>query len=188
MSQVRTGALGRKIMQEEIKKKLQEKLGIKNPMALPKISKIVLNMGVKEALSDKKNLDIAITTLSLITGQKPKVTKAKKSIATFKLRAGDSIGVVVTLRGKKMDDFFRKLVAIILPRVRDFHGVSAKGFDRGGNYTLGFQEALVFPEIDPAKIERVMGLELTIVTSAKNEGQGRALLEELGMPFQKEVR
>lgn len=175
-------------MQEELKKKLQEISGIKNPMALPRISKIVLNMGVKEALVDKKNLDTALNILTEITGQKPRVAKAKKSIATFKLRAGDPIGVMVTLRGKKLWDFLNKLIGIVLPRVRDFHGVSLAGFDRQGNYTLGFQESVVFPEIDPAKIEKIMGLEVTIVTTAKNEEEGRMLLEVLGMPFKKEVR
>lgn len=142
-------------------------------------------MGLKEALNDKKVLEQANSLLSHISGQKPKVTKAKKSIASFKLRAGDPIGLMVTLRGKRMHDFFKKLVSIVLPRVRDFHGISEEGFDGRGNYTIGFQEALVFPEIDPAKIERVLGLEVTIVTTAKNDEEGKRLFEEHGMPFKK---
>lgn len=156
-----------------------------NKMAMPKISKIVLNMGVKEALSDKKNLDNAAAILLQISGQKPKITHAKKAIATFKLRIGDPIGVVATLRGKRMNDFFKKLVSIVLPRVRDFHGVAPKGFDGHGNYTIGFKETIVFPEIDPAKLEKIMGVEVTIVTTARDDETGKKLLESLGMPFEK---
>ena len=170
---------------KEIKAKLRDELGIKNPMATPKLLKIVLNMGVKDALSDKKNIDRGSEVLALISGQKPKVTKAKKSISTFKLREGDPIGLTVTLRGDRMYGFFEKLVGIVLPRIRDFHGVSADSLDKSGNYTLGFSEDTVFPEIDPGKIDKIQGLEITIVTSAKNKDEGLALLRALGMPFRK---
>lgn len=170
----------------EIVKDLQKKLGIANPMATPKLVKISVNIGMKEALQDKKNIERGLATLTQITGQKPQVAKAKKSIATFKLRQGDPIGVAVTLRGRRMYDFFERLVAIVLPRLRDFHGIKRTSFDAHGNYTIGFNEATVFPEIDPGKIERVQGLEITIVTSAKNKEEGFALLEALGMPFEKE--
>lgn len=165
--------------------KLKEKLGMKNDFAVPRLSKIVVNMGVKDALSDKKNLEKGAVILSRITGQKPKVMKAKKAISTFKLRQGDEIALVVTLRGGKMYDFFEKLTKIVLPRLRDFRGVSKKSFDGKGNYTLGFSESLVFPEIDPASIDRIQGLEITIVTTAKSNEEGFALLDILGMPFQK---
>ncbi|MEK9178380.1 MAG: 50S ribosomal protein L5 [Patescibacteria group bacterium] len=170
---------------KEIKQKLKDELSIKNPMATPKLLKIVLNMGVKDALADKKNLDAGAEVLSQISGQKPKVTKAKKSIATFKLREGDPIGVTVTLRGDRMYSFFEKLVGIVLPRIRDFHGVSPDSFDKGGNYTLGFSENTVFPEIDPGKVDKIQGLEITIVTSAQDKDAGYALLKFLGMPFKK---
>jgi len=173
---------------EEISKKLQESLGIKNPMALPKLSKIVLNIGVKDAVADKKNLEKMVTALAQITGQKPKITKAKKAIATFKLREGDAIGVVVTLRGKRMYSFFDKLVRIVLPRIKDFRGVRRTSFDGRGNYTLGFYEYSVFPEIDPASVERLQGMEVVIVTTAKDDKDGLALLEALGMPFTKEQK
>ncbi len=170
---------------EEKQKQLKEKLGLKNVHAVPRLSKIVLNMGVRDVLSDKKNLEKAGSMLSKISGQKPKVTKAKKAISTFKLREGDEIGLVVTLRGKRMYDFFEKLVNIVLPRIRDFHGVSRKSFDGRGNYTLGFEESAVFPEIDPATIDKAQGLEIAIVTTAKDNNEGTALLEVLGMPFVK---
>jgi len=133
---------------------LKDELQVKNFLAVPKLSKIVVNIGIKDALADKKNVDNALIILSQITGQKPKITKAKKSIATFKLREGDKIGAMVTLRGKRMYDFYEKLVGIVLPRLRDFRGVSIKSFDGRGNYSLGFSEAIVFPEIDPSKIEK----------------------------------
>lgn len=171
--------------QSDIQKPLQEKLAMTNAMAVPKLAKIVVNIGVKDAISDKKNMERAIITLTQITGQKPKVAKAKKSIATFKLREGDAIGAVVTLRGKRMYDFLEKLISIVLPRVRDFHGVSKKQFDGLGNYTLGFSEHTVFPEIDIGKVDKIIGLEATIVTTAKNNEEGIALLEALGMPFKK---
>lgn len=170
---------------EEKQKQLKEKLGIKNMHAVPRISKIVINMGVKDALSDKKNIEKAQAVLSRISGQKPKVTKAKKAISTFKLRQGDEIGLVVTLRRKRMYDFYEKLANIVLPRLRDFHGVPTTSFDGRGNYTLGFTESTVFPEIDPATIDRAQGLEIVIVTTAKDNKEGFALLENLGMPFVK---
>lgn len=170
---------------EEIKKKLQQDLGIKNDMAIPRLSKIVLNMGVKDVLTDKKNLEKAAAALTQITGQKPGVTKARKSISSFKLRKGEKIGLRVTLRGKRMYDFFEKLANIVLPRLRDFHGVRRESFDGSGNYTLGFNEQTVFPEIDPAKIDKIQGLEITIVTTAKDNKEGFTLLQALGMPFQK---
>ncbi|MEK7534214.1 MAG: 50S ribosomal protein L5 [Patescibacteria group bacterium] len=162
---------------------LQKTLGLKNPMAVPVISKIVVNMGVKDALNDKKNIEKANAILTLITGQRPKVTIAKKAISGFKLRQGDQIGLMVTLRGKKMYDFFTKLVAIILPRFRDFHGVKKESFDGHGNYTLGLLESTVFPEIDPGKVDRIQGLEISIVTTARSNKEGYALLKALGMPF-----
>ncbi len=170
----------------KIRKELQEKLKIKNPMATPKLVKIVVNMGVKDAAIDKKNIDRASAALAKITGQKPKIARARKSIASFKIRQGDPIGVMVTLRGKRMYDFFEKLTSIVLPRLKDFHGVSRKSFDGKGNYTLGLSEYTVFPEIDPATVERVQGLEIVFVTTARNDEEGLALLEALGMPFAKE--
>lgn len=170
---------------KEIAKKLQEELGIKNSNALPMLSKIVINMGVKDALSDKKNIEKESEVLAQIAGQKPKVMKAKKSIAAFKLREGDQIALMVTLRGKRMYDFYQKLTTIVFPRFRDFHGVKKESFDGHGNYTLGFSESAVFPEIDPSKIDRIQGLEISIVTTAKNDEHGYALLKALGMPFVK---
>jgi large subunit ribosomal protein L5 len=164
---------------------LQKDLGIKNKNAVPRLKKIVVNMGVKDALADKNNIEIASGILSQVTGQKPKITKAKTSISTFKLRQGDKIGVVATLRGKRMYDFYAKLVGIVLPRLRDFRGVSLKSFDGRGNYSLGFSESIVFPEIDQAKFEKVQGIEITIVTSANNDKEAESLLRTLGMPFSK---
>jgi large subunit ribosomal protein L5 len=169
----------------EIAKKLEAELGIKNVHAVPMLSKIVVNMGVKDAVLDKKNMEKAAEILSLITGQKPKVTKAKKSISAFKLREGEEIGLVVTLRGKRMYDFYQKLVTIVFPRLRDFHGVKTDSFDGHGNYTFGFAENTVFPEIDPSKQDKAQGLAISITTTAKNDEQGLALLKALGMPFQK---
>lgn len=172
----------------DIAKKLQTQLGKKNPIAVPALSKIVVNMGVKNAVADKKNMQNAVSILTQITGQKPKVTKAKKAIASFKLRQGDEIGAVVTLRGKRMYDFFEKLVAIVFPRIRDFRGISRTAFDGRGNYTLGFSEHIVFPEIDPGKVEKVIGLEVVIVTTAKTNEDAMALFEALGFPFVKESK
>jgi len=169
----------------DLKKKVQEKLQIKHSYSVPQIKKIVVNMGVKDALSDKKNIELAKTALIQITGQKPKVTKAKKSIASFKLREGDVVGLMVTLRGKRMYDFYEKIVAIVLPRIRDFRGVSRSSFDKRGNYSLGFSEHTVFPEIDSGKVEKLQGLEITFVTSAKNDEEALLMLEAMNMPFQK---
>jgi large subunit ribosomal protein L5 len=169
-----------------IKTELQQKLGVKNPMATPKLTKIVVNMGVRDAVADKKNIERAGKAMEQITGQKAKVAKAKKSIASFKLRQGEPIGVVVTLRGKRMYDFYEKLISIVFPRLKDFHGISRTSFDGRGNYAIGFTEYAVFPEIDPATVERVQGLEVNVVTSATNNNDALALLEALGTPFQKE--
>jgi large subunit ribosomal protein L5 len=170
----------------EIQGNLQKKLGKQNVHAIPALSKIVVNMGVKGALADKKNMQNALSILTQITGQKPRVAKAKKAIASFKLRQGDEIGAVVTLRGKRMYDFFEKLVSIVFPRIRDFRGVSQKSFDGRGNYSLGFNEHIVFPEIDPGKVDKIYGLEVVLVTTAKTNEDAKALFEALGMPFTKE--
>jgi large subunit ribosomal protein L5 len=169
----------------EVRKKLQNEFQIKNPMAVPKIEKVVLNMGMGEAIQNAKLLDTAVEELSTITGQKPVVTKAKKSIASFKLREGQSIGTMVTLRGDKMYEFLDRLINIALPRVRDFRGVPTKSFDGRGNYTLGIRDHVIFPEIDAGKVDKSKGMNITIVTSAKNDEQARFLLRELGMPFGK---
>lgn len=170
---------------KDIVKKLQEELKLKNPMAIPSLKKIVVNIGVRNAVADKKNIEVAGTVMTQITGQKPKITTAKKSIASFKLREGDKIGLMVTMRGGRMYDFFAKLVDVVLPRIKDFHGVKKNSFDTRGNYTLGLYEYTVFPEIDPGRVDRVQGLEICIITSAKNNEEGVALLKALGMPFQK---
>ncbi len=169
----------------EIVPKLQKELNIKNRFAVPKLVKIGVNMGVKDAVADKKNIERMTEVMVQITGQQPKVARAKKSIAGFKLREGDAIGLVVTLRGKRMNDFYQKLVNVVLPRLRDFHGVKTTSFDGKGNYTLGLTEYSVFPEIDPGKADRVQGMEINIVTSAHTNTEGAQLLKALGMPFQK---
>ena len=174
--------------QTKLAKDLQEKLSLKNPMAVPRLTKIVVNMGVKDAVADRKRIDQTREVLVKITGQKPKTTKAKKSIASFKLREGEEIGLVVTLRGKRMYEFFDKLVKIVLPRLRDFHGLKRTSFDGRGNYALGFTEYSVFPEIDMGQVERVQGMEMIFVTSAPTDEQGLALLEALGIPFTKEAK
>jgi len=170
---------------ETISKNLKESLGLDNSFAVPRLTKIIVNMGVRDALSDKKSIENAKVVMGQITGQKPKVTKAKKSISNFKLREGDEVGLVVTMRGKRMYNFFDKLVSIVIPRFRDFHGLKRTSFDGHGNYTMGFVEFTVFPEIDQGKTERVQGLEIVVVTTAKNDTEGMALLEALGIPFQK---
>lgn len=170
---------------KEVAKKLQEELGIANVMAVPRLLKIVVNMGVKNAVADKKNMEVATQVMELITGQKPKVTTAKKSISSFKLRENDKIGLVVTIRGSRMYDFYGKLVDVVLPRLKDFRGVKKTGFDGRGSYSLGVAEYSVFPEIDPGKIDRIQGLQITIVTSGKGTEQTRHLLKALGMPFVK---
>ncbi|HET7434989.1 MAG TPA: 50S ribosomal protein L5 [Thermoanaerobaculia bacterium] len=169
----------------EVRKKLQSEFQIKSVMAVPKIEKVVLNMGMGEAISNQKILDAAVEELATITGQKPVVTRAKKSIAAFKLREGVPIGTMVTLRGDKMYEFLDRLINIALPRVRDFRGVAAKSFDGRGNYTLGIRDHLIFPEIDPVKVDKSKGMNITIVTTASNDEQARFLLRELGMPFNK---
>jgi large subunit ribosomal protein L5 len=167
----------------EVRKKLKDEFKIENPMALPKIEKVVINMGVGEAIQNAKLLDTAAEELATITGQKPVITRAKKSIASFKLREGQAIGTMVTLRGEKMYEFLDRLISIALPRVRDFRGVPTKSFDGRGNYTLGVRDHLIFPEIDPVKVDKSKGMNITIVTTANNDEQARFLLRELGMPF-----
>lgn len=169
----------------QLKAALQQKLGIKNVMEIPKIEKIVLNMGLGEAVQNPKVVDQASEELTRIAGQKAVVTRAKKSIATFKLRQGMPIGVCVTLRHERMYDFLSKLINIALPRVRDFRGISAKGFDGRGNFSMGITEHIIFPEIDYDTIEKIRGLNITIVTSAKNDEYARALLDAFGIPFRK---
>ena len=169
--------------EKEVAPALMKELDLKNPMAVPRLHKIVVNMGVGEATQNAKILDPAVNELSQITGQKPVVTRAKKSIAAFKVREGMPIGVMVTLRGDRMYEFFDRLVNVALPRVRDFRGVPTKSFDGRGNYTLGVRDQLIFPEIDYSKVEKMKGMNITIVTSAANDEQGRALLKHLGMPF-----
>ncbi|HWS70875.1 MAG TPA: 50S ribosomal protein L5 [Thermoanaerobaculia bacterium] len=167
----------------QVRKKLQDEFQIENPMAVPKIEKIVINMGMGEAISNAKLLDAAVDELTTIAGQKPIITKAKKSIASFKLREGQAIGTMVTLRGEKMYDFLDRLIGLALPRVRDFRGVPSKSFDGRGNYTLGIRDHLIFPEIDITKVDKSKGMNITIVTNAKTDEQARTLLRELGMPF-----
>jgi len=160
-----------------------KRFSYKNVMQAPQLSKIVLNMGLGEAIQNIKILDSAVDELALIAGQRPVVTRARKSIASFKLRAGVSIGCRVTLRGERMYDFFTKLVNIALPRVRDFRGVSAKAFDGRGNYSLGIKEHIIFPEIDYDKIDKIKGLNVTVVTTAQTDEEGKELLKLMGMPF-----
>ncbi|UQS86359.1 50S ribosomal protein L5 [Nicoliella spurrieriana] len=169
----------------EISKSLVEKFKYSSIMQAPKLDKIVLNMGVGDAVTNAKNLDEAVSELALISGQKPLVTKAKKSIAGFRLREGMSIGAKVTLRGQRMYEFLDKLINVSLPRVRDFHGVSKKSFDGRGNYTLGVREQLIFPEINYDNVNRVRGLDVVIVTTANSDEESRELLAQFGMPFTK---
>lgn len=171
--------------ENELKEALQKQLGIPNVMDIPRIEKIVLNMGLGDAVQNPKIVEKAAQELTLISGQKAVVTKAKKSIATFKLRAGMPIGARVTLRKDKMYDFLSKLINIALPRVRDFRGVSAKGFDGRGNFSMGITEHIIFPEIDYDRIDQMRGLNVTIVTTAKTDESARALLDAIGMPFRK---
>lgn len=169
----------------EVAPELMEELALENVMEVPKIRKIVVNIGVGDALDNPKALDEAVRDLKTITGQQPVVTKAKKSIANFKLREGRAIGAKVTLRGDQMWSFFDRLVNVALPRVRDFRGISPDAFDGRGNYTLGLQEQLIFPEINYDDVETIRGMEISIVTSADNDDQARALLTKFGMPFRK---
>ena len=171
---------------EEIAPKLMELHGYKNVMKVPRLDKVVVSIGVGEAIQNAKALEGAETDLPAITGQRPVVTRAKKSIAAFRLRTGMAIGLKVTLRRKRMYDFVERLVNVVLPRIREFRGVSRDSFDGRGNYTLGFREQTVFPEIDYDKIDKVRGLEVTIVTTAKTDEEGRHLLELLGVPFSRD--
>ncbi|MHC5269235.1 50S ribosomal protein L5 [Enterococcus sp. LJL98] len=170
---------------KEVVPTLVEKFEYKSVMQAPKVEKIVVNMGVGEAVSNAKALDKAVEELQIITGQKPLITKAKKSIAGFRLRDGMPIGAKVTLRGERMYEFLDKLVTVALPRVRDFHGVSKKAFDGRGNYTLGVKEQLIFPEVDYDLVDKVRGMDIVIVTTANTDEESRELLTQLGMPFQK---
>jgi len=167
----------------EVRPALMKEFNLENPMAAPKLDKIVVNMGVGEATQNAKVIDPAVAEVSQITGQKPVVTKARKSIAAFKVREGMPIGVMVTLRGDRMYEFFDRLVNVALPRVRDFRGVPTKSFDGRGNFTLGVRDQLIFPEIDYAKVEKLKGMNITIVTTAGSDDQARALLKHMGMPF-----
>src|SRR5438874_2295943 len=168
---------------KEVAPALLKELELKNVMAVPRLHKIVVNMGVGEATQNAKVLDPAVNELGQITGQKPVVTRAKKSIAAFKVRQGQSIGAMVTLRGDRMYEFFDRLVNIVLPRVRDFRGVSSKSFDGRGNYTIGLHDQLIFPEISYEKVDKLKGMNVTIVTTAANDNQARSLLKHMGMPF-----
>jgi large subunit ribosomal protein L5 len=165
---------------------LRKRLGVENPMRIPKLEKIVVNMGVGEAVANPKAIDGAVADLTAITGQKPLVTRATKSIAVYKLREGMQIGAKVTLRGERMYAFFDKLVNIVLPRIRDFRGMSRTSLDGRGNYALGLKEQLVFPEINYDKVDAVRGMDIVIVTSARNDEEALAFLEEMGMPLRKE--
>jgi len=169
--------------QQELVPALAKDLGFKNRMQVPKLHKIVLNMGLGEAISNNKLMETAVVQLAQISGQRPVITRARKSIANFKLREGQAIGLMVTMRGQRMYEFFDRLVSIALPRVRDFKGVSAKAFDGKGNYTLGIREQIIFPEINYDEIEKIKGLNVTIVTTARNDDESRALLRALGLPF-----
>lgn len=171
--------------QNSIKKELANKFAYKSSMQIPKVEKIIINMGVGDAVANSKVLDDAVEELTQIAGQKPVVTKAKKSIANFKLREGMPIGCKVTLRGERMYQFLDKLVSVALPRVRDFRGISGNSFDGRGNYTLGVKEQLIFPEINFDKVKKVRGMDIVIVTTAKTDEEGRTLLQLMGMPFRK---
>ncbi|MGI6741126.1 MAG: 50S ribosomal protein L5 [Brevefilum sp.] len=175
----------KELYKEEIAPALVKELSLDNKMQAPKIEKVVINIGVGDALDNPKALDEAVRDLTTITGQRPVVTKAKKSIANFKLREGRAIGTKVTLRGERMWAFLDRLINVALPRVRDFRGISADAFDGRGNYTLGLHEQLIFPEINYDDVDIVRGMEITIVTTAENDDQARALLSKLGMPFRK---
>ncbi|SUP44561.1 MULTISPECIES: 50S ribosomal protein L5 [Veillonella] len=169
----------------EIRQALQEKFQYKNVMEIPKLEKVVINIGVGDAVGNAKALEAAVNDLTIIAGQKPVITKAKKSIANFKVREGMSLGTKVTLRGERMYEFLDKLINVALPRVRDFRGVSAKAFDGRGNYALGLKEQLIFPEIEYDQVERVTGMDIIVVTSAKTDEEARELLALCGMPFEK---
>jgi large subunit ribosomal protein L5 len=169
--------------QQEIRPALQKELGLSNLMAVPRLEKIVLNMGLGEATQNVKIMDPLVADLASVAGQKPVTTKAKKSIAAFKVREGMPIGAMVTLRGDIMYEFLDRLISVALPRVRDFRGVSTKSFDGRGNYTLGMRDQLIFPEVDYARVDKLKGMNVTIVTTAKDDNQARALLRQFGIPF-----
>ena len=171
------------LYKNEVVAKLQEEFGYKNIMEVPKVTKITLNMGVGEALGDKKLLDNAVAEMEAISGQKVVVTKARKSVAAFKLREGWPIGCKVTLRGEQMYEFLDRLISIAIPRIRDFRGFSSKSFDGRGNYSLGLKEQIVFPEIEFDKIDRIRGMDITVTTTARTDDEGRALLRAFGFPF-----
>jgi large subunit ribosomal protein L5 len=170
----------------DLRAQLQEELGVSNAMAVPRLLKIVVNVGVGRATQDIKELDRAVDELAMITGQKPSIRRARKSVASFRLREGMPIGATVTLRGDRMFEFLDRLVSIVLPRVRDFRGVPRDAFDGRGNYTLGLKDQLIFPEVDYTKVDRVRGMNVTICTTADNDEQARALLQGLGMPFRRQ--
>lgn len=172
--------------QKEIAPAIAREFGITNPMAIPRVEKVVINMGIGEAIANAKMIDTAADELRAVTGQKPVTTRAKKSIAAFKLRQGMPIGSMVTLRGDRMYEFLDRLVSVALPRVRDFRGVSPKAFDGRGNYTLGIRDQLIFPEIDFNKVDKTRGMNISIVTTAGTDEQARALLKALGMPFRQQ--
>jgi large subunit ribosomal protein L5 len=175
----------KQIYHEKLVPELKEKLGLKNTMQVPRILKITVNMGVGEAVADKKVMDAATADMAKITGQKPAVTKAKKSVATFKVRDGQAIGCKVTLRGDRMYEFLDRLVSIAIPRIRDFRGISTRSFDGRGNYSLGVKEQIIFPEIQYDQIDQIRGMDITISTSAHDDKHGRALLEAFNFPFRK---
>jgi len=183
MAEKKTNARLKEKFQKEVAPALMKEFELKNPMAVPRLHKIVVNMGLGEATQNAKVLDPAVNELGQIAGQKPVITRAKKSIAAFKVREGMPIGAMVTLRGDRMYEFFDRLVNVALPRVRDFRGVSTKSFDGRGNFTLGLRDQLIFPEIDYAKVDRMKGMNVTIVTTAGDDNQARALLKHMGMPF-----
>ncbi len=183
MAEKKTSVRLKEKFQKEVAPALMKEFELKNPMAVPRLHKIVLNMGLGEATQNAKVLDPAVNELGQIAGQKPVITRAKKSIAAFKVREGMPIGAMVTLRGDRMYEFFDRLVNVALPRVRDFRGVSTKSFDGRGNFTLGLRDQLIFPEIDYAKVDRMKGMNVTIVTTAADDNQARALLKHMGMPF-----
>ena len=170
---------------ETILPKLKQDLGVKNAMQVPRITKITVNMGVGEAVADRKVMDAAVADLTKITGQKPMITKSRKAIASFKLRAGLAVGCMVTLRGDRMYEFLDRLISIAMPRIRDFRGVSARSFDGRGNYSLGVKEQIIFPEIQYDQIDQIRGMDITITTTATDNKQGRALLEAFNFPFRK---
>ncbi len=175
----------KQIYKDKLVPELKEKLGLKNTMQVPRILKITINMGVGEAVADKKVMDAATADMAKITGQKPAVTKAKKSVATFKVRDGQAIGCKVTLRGDRMYEFLDRLVSIAIPRIRDFRGISTRSFDGRGNYSLGVKEQIIFPEIQYDQIDQIRGMDITISTSAHDDKHGRALLEAFNFPFRK---